>query len=252
MYRILLAESDPFCRLSYRKMKVWEEYGFEISAEAVNGREALRLMGNDPFDLLISDIKMPVMGGIELLSELRSRGLDIAAVFISSRAEFEYAREAMILGAMDYLKKPATEEAIGEMLGRVRRSLGGTEKTAVNSIVTGAMEQIGADIGRDIFLHNVSLFLSENICRAVSMTEAAENLNMSRDYFGKCFKRRSGMSFNAVHTMIKMEYAKTLIDSGRYKNYEISEKLGICDPDYFTKLFKSVTGMTPTGYKNRT
>ena len=157
----------------------------------------------------------------------------------------------MILGAKDYLKKPASEEAVGEMLSRVRLSLGGAEEREINSIVTRVMEQIGADIGRDIFLHNVSLFLSENICRAVSMTEAAENMKMSRDYFGKCFKRRSGMSFNTVYTMIKMEYAKTLIDSGRYKNYEISEKLGICDPDYFTRLFKSVTGMTPTGYKNR-
>lgn len=251
MYRILLAESDPFCRLAYRKMKVWEEYGFEISAEAVNGREALRLIEKEPFDLLISDIKMPVMGGIELLRTLRSNGLALAAVYISSRTEFEYAREAMILGAMDYLKKPASEKSVGEMLLRVRRSLGGTEKAAVNSIVARVMEQIGADTNSDIFLYNVSLFLSENICRAVTMTEAAENLNMSRDYFGKCFKRRSGMSFNTVHTMIKMEYAKTLIDSGRYRNYEISEKLGICDPDYFTKLFKSVTGMTPTAYKNR-
>lgn len=252
MYRILLAESDPFCRLAYRKMKVWEEYGFEISAEAVNGREALRLIEKEPFDLLISDIKMPVMGGIELLRTLRSNGLALAAVYISSRTEYEYIREAMILGAMDFLKKPASEEAVSEMLLRVRRSLGGTEKAAVNSIVARVMEQIGADTDSDIFLYNVSLFLSENICRAVTMTEAAENLNMSRDYFGKCFKRRSGKSFNTVYTMIKMEYAKTLIDSGRYRNYEISEKLGICDPDYFTKLFKSVTGMTPTGYKNRT
>lgn len=251
MYRILLAESDPFCRLAYRKMKVWEEYGFEISAEAVNGREALRLIEKEPFDLLISDIKMPVMGGIELLRTLRSNGLALAVVYISSRTEFEYAREAMILGAMDFLKKPASEEAVSEMLLRVRRSLGGTEKAAVNSIVARVMEQIGADTDGDIFLYNVSLFLSENICHAVTMTEAADNLNMSRDYFGKCFKRRSGMSFNTVHTMIKMEYAKTLIDSGRYRNYEISEKLGICDPDYFTKLFKSVTGMTPTAYKNR-
>lgn len=252
MYRILLAESDPFCRLSYRKMKIWEEYGFEISAEAVNSREALRLMEKEPFDLLISDIKMPVMDGIELLRELRSKGSDLAAVFISSRTEFEYVREAMILGAKDFLKKPASEDAVGEMLVRVRRSLGSTEEEEINSIVMRVMEQIGADIERDIFLRNVSLFLSENICRAVSMTEAAENMKMSRDYFGKCFKRRSGMSFNSVHTMIKMEYAKTLIDSGKYKNYEISEKLGICDPDYFTKLFKSVTGMTPSGYKNRT
>ena len=90
MYRILLAESDPFCRLSYRKMNVWEEYGFEISAEAVNGREALRLIEKEPFNLLISDIKMPVMGGLELLRTLRSSGLDLAAVFISSRTEFEY------------------------------------------------------------------------------------------------------------------------------------------------------------------
>lgn len=251
MYRILLAESDPFCRLAYRKMKVWEEYGFEISAEAVNGREALRLIEKEPFDLLISDIKMPVMGGIELLRTLRSNGLALAVVYISSRTEFEYAREAMILGAMDFLKKPASEEAVSEMLLRVRHSLGGTEKAAINSIVARVMEQIGADTNSDIFLYNVSLFLSENICRAVTMTEAADNLNMSRDYFGKCFKRRSGMSFNTVYTMIKMEYAKNLIDSGKYKNYEISEKLGICDPDYFTKLFKSVTGMTPTAYKNR-
>lgn len=251
MYRILLAECDPFCRLSYKKMNVWREYGFEISAEASNGREALRLFEKERYDLLVSNIKMPVMNGIELLREIRSCGNDLSAVFITSHTDFEYTREAILLGVKDFIKKPATERAVGEMLGRIHKVLGDAEDSALNSIIVNVMTQIGADIDNDIFLHNVSLFLSDNLCSTISMAETAEYFKMSKDYFGKCFKQHSGMSFNSVYTMIKIEYAKSLIDSGKYRNYEISEMLGFCDPDYFTKLFKSVTGMTPREFKSR-
>lgn len=251
MYKILLAECDPLCRLSYRKMNVWSEYGFEISAEAANGREALRLFEKDRYDLLVSNIIMPVMNGIELLREIRNSGNDIFAVYITSHTDFEYTREAILLGAKDFLKKPATERSVGEMLGRIHKGLGEAENTALSGVVVHVMEQIGADIDSDVFLRNVGLFLSDNLCGSVSMTDTAEYFKMSKDYFGKCFKLHTGMSFNSVYTMIKMEYAKTLIDSGKYRNYEISEILGFCDPDYFTKLFKSVTGMTPREYKSR-
>lgn len=251
MYKILLAECDPLCRLVYKKMNVWSEYGFEIFAEAANGREALRLFEKECYDLLVSNIKMPVMNGIELLHQIRNCGNDIPVVYITSHTDFEYTREAILLGAKDFIKKPATEKSVGEMLGRIHKALSQAENNALSDIVVRIMEQVGADIDGDIFLRNVSLFLSDSLCDTVSMSETAEYFKMSKDYFGKCFKQHTGMSFNSVYTMIKMEYAKTLIDSGKYRNYEISEILGFCAPDYFTKLFKSVTGMTPREYKSR-
>ena len=82
------------------------------------------------------------------------------------------------------------------------------------------------------------------------MENVAFNMGLSKDYFGKTFKQHAGTNFNSIYLTIKIEYAKMLIKCGRYKNYEICEMLGYSSPDYFTKIFKDVTGITPSKYKN--
>ena len=80
----------------------------------------------------------------------------------------------------------------------------------------------------------------------IAIDEVANAIGLSKDYFGKMFKQHTGMTFRFLYSLIKMEYAKMLIKTCRYKKYEISEMLGYASPDYFAKVFKEVTGMTPS------
>lgn len=82
------------------------------------------------------------------------------------------------------------------------------------------------------------------------MEEMAEYFGFNKDYFGKIFRQSMNISFVNFYTSVKIEYAKELIRTGNYKNYDISEMLGYSSADYFTKVFKEFTGKTPTEFKN--
>lgn len=96
---------------------------------------------------------------------------------------------------------------------------------------------------------DICAFVLSNLTKDVSLTAVACNLNFSKDYIGRMFKKKTGMSFLQYVTRAKMEYAKKLLASGEYKNYEVSKILGYRTPDYFTQLFKNYTGITPLTYR---
>lgn len=96
---------------------------------------------------------------------------------------------------------------------------------------------------------DICSFVLNNLTKDVSLTAVACNLNFSKDYIGRIFKKKTGMSFLQYVTRAKMEYAKKLLASGEYKNYEVSKILGYRTPDYFTQLFKNYTGITPLTYR---
>ena len=123
MYRILIVEDDRTNQSLYQKMKVWEEEGFVIAGQAANGREALSLMQTKQFDLYLVDVMMPIMNGLEFLQELKNRGITAPRIIVSNYNEFDYVRQGMKLGAMDYLLKPVTEGELRECLQNVREEL---------------------------------------------------------------------------------------------------------------------------------
>jgi len=100
MYRVLVVDDDVAVRYMLKRYKGWESFGFVLAGEASDGREALRKLDKEPFDVVISDIKMPGMDGIELLSELRNNGNDICVLFLSTHSDFSYAKQGIRLGVL--------------------------------------------------------------------------------------------------------------------------------------------------------
>lgn len=129
MWKILLVEDEPFVRRKLLKLVDWEAYGFSVAGEASDGEEALQLMHQLRPDLVIADILMPRMDGLELLRQTRHAGLDSRFVMLTCMGEFEYARKALELGASGYVLKlslsiPELQEMllkIGEELSASRR-----------------------------------------------------------------------------------------------------------------------------------
>lgn len=126
MWKILLVEDEPFVRRSIRQAIPWEDHGFAIAGEAAHGREALeRLEALDP-DIVITDIFMPYMDGIELLKAARSRGSEARFIMLTCAGEFEYARAALEYGATGYILKLSMEDA--QLLGALGKAKAELEK----------------------------------------------------------------------------------------------------------------------------
>lgn len=124
MWNVLLVEDEVFVRRSLKQLIRWEDMGFTISNEAGDGQEALEMMRADPPDLVVSDIIMPGMDGLELMKQARAEGLDASFVMLTCMNEFEYARQALEYGASAYLLKLSMNvQSLEETLTKVKREL---------------------------------------------------------------------------------------------------------------------------------
>lgn len=124
MWKILLVEDEPFVRRSIRSSIPWEEHGFTIAGEASHGKEALALMKELHPDIILSDIIMPYMDGIELLQEVRKEGSEAIFIMLTCANEFEYARMALEYGASSYiLKLSMNDDQLIQALNKAKAQL---------------------------------------------------------------------------------------------------------------------------------
>lgn len=252
MYRVLLVEDDSAVRFIYSKMKVWTACGFQIAEQKSNGRYALETLQKESFDLIFTDIRMPFVDGIEMLRALNDRGNTTPVVFASSYDEFEYARQGLILGAFDYLLKPVEEKKLAQVLTRLKERL--DQQAQANNLdeaVVKVFQDLEIDIDSCRFIHQMAMYFSEHYGELFTINDIADAHGYSKDYFGKLFKQHFGTTFHEVHSRVKIAYAIDLLHTGNYKAYEISDILGYSSVDYFTKVFKEITGETPSKFKSQ-
>lgn len=117
MYKVMIVDDEMLARVGIKSLIRWEENGFIVAGEAENGKKAYEWLMENPVDIVITDIKMPIMNGIELICNVRKYHPEIKFIVLSSFDDFEYVREALINGAEDYFIKLQMnpEELLGQL-----------------------------------------------------------------------------------------------------------------------------------------
>jgi len=123
MYNVLIADDEIEVREGLKLKLNWQDMGFIISGEAANGIEAEELLKAEHFDLLITDMNMPVMDGVQLLDVCRSLNPSIQIMIITGYEDFHYARAGVRSQAMDYLLKPVTRDELKTTLNKIKDEL---------------------------------------------------------------------------------------------------------------------------------
>ena len=121
LLKVLLVDDEPFILQGLKILIDWEQEGFEVVKTAANGEEALEYLRGEQVDLIIADIKMPVVTGLELLEKIRGEKIsDAHFVILSGYADFEYARKAIRYDCTDYILKPVDREELLKVLNKVQ------------------------------------------------------------------------------------------------------------------------------------
>lgn len=120
MIRMILADDEPVIMRGIRKLLDWRRMGIEIVGEYEDGRRALEALVRDKPDIALLDISMPQMSGVEILKECRAMENHVSVIFISGFQDFEYAKDALKYGAVEYLLKPVIRE---ELLRAVEKAI---------------------------------------------------------------------------------------------------------------------------------
>jgi YesN/AraC family two-component response regulator len=195
-----------------------------------NGREALDYLSDHKVDVMLTDIRMPVMDGLELTSITAERYPDLKSIILTGYAEFDYARRALRSGVTEYLLKPLEYQNILELLD-------GMERKCTRSPYLSKMDK-------------AVYYIHEHFRDSgLTLTEVAEQVDLSAAHFSRIFKQDQGVTFIQYLTDLRMKQAAFLLEHTSLKIYEVGREAGYQDCHYFYNLFKKHYDMTPLQYR---
>ena len=239
MYSIMIVEDEELVRQGLTSLVNYEQFGMKVIDEAENGRIAWEKFQAQPADLLLTDINMPQMNGLDLAQLVPEKSPSCHIIFLTGYDDFEFARKAIRLGADDYLLKPFSKADIEEMLGEIKNKLDEERKKAqVESLV----EQ-GHSTELEEAIH------SRLADSQLTLKDLAPQLGFSPSYLSVLIKKKLGLPFQEYLIQERMKKAKLLLLTTDLKIYEIADQVGFEDMNYFSQRFKQVVGVTPRQYK---
>ena len=215
MYQVIIVDDEPRILEGIIHLFPWNNFGFEVVASFTNGKEALEYINAHPqVDIVMTDIQMPVMTGIELSQKLKNE--DIIVIFFSAYQDFEYARAAIINHVTDYLIKPMKYDAMSACFERIRKTLDEREKGHYLPYEANADE--------------------------------ADYVTIVKNYIKSDYKTAT-FSFSRYLLQVRMEQAMQMLSDRSVKFYEIADAVGYLNPKNLTRNFKEYYGITPQEFR---
>jgi YesN/AraC family two-component response regulator len=264
LFSILIAEDEEVFRRVLPLIIDWASLGFRIAGTAENGQAALEFCERERVDVVLTDIRMPVLNGIELAMELRLRSPATKVVLLSAFEDFRYARMGIECGVHGYILKSEGEEEIERYFSKLRPVLD-AEAVAAPAIqgcpddpeevfepcggqpMEGpSLDQRGLKLVREAIAGMQASYQG-----TVSLESVAARLKVHPAHLSRVFSRDYGKTFTSVLRDIRIEAAKGLLADGRNRIYEVADLVGFEKPRYFSELFKKATGYTPHEYREK-
>jgi len=236
----------------------WEECGIDGSIWTAHSTErALQVLRAQQVDIMLCDIEMPGDNGIDLLRIIREYNKEIACIFLTCHAKFEYAQEAIALGVSDYILKPAPYKLIEERLRKVSKAVDAhkmnKELSKYHFIETPGEESVetvkNSRSPREI-VKQVEEHIHEHLDDSeLLVADIAEALFLNRDYLNRTFKKIHSISISQYLIQERMKLAAVLLVKPDSDISMVAEKVGYNNYPYFASSFKRYHGCTPSQYK---
>lgn len=252
MLKVLVVDDEMFVRKGIVMEVDWASLDCVVVAEAANGLEGIEAVHKYDPDLVICDIRMPKMNGIEMLRELRREGSQVQVIFLTAYSEFDYARDALKLLAADYLLKPFEDGELEETVFRVKERLE-KEQAKKNAEEEEGMPKLVLKTGdKSKYIMEAITYIGEHYKDTdISVKAIAESLGISEGHLSHLFKKETDYTVMAYITRCRMQAAMKLLSNCRYKVYEVAELVGYRDVAYFSNNFKKIVGVSPSEYQDR-
>lgn len=231
---------------------------------ASNGEEGLQRAVDDLPDLIISDVMMPVMDGLEMIGQIKENKniCHIPIIVLSAKASLDDRIAGLEQGIDDYITKPFSATYLKTRIASLLRQRKALQEIYMNKLMEGKSISPTADSlvpsqpqitpYDEQFMEKVMEFMEEQIDNAeLTIDEFAEKLMLSRTIFYRKLKSIIGLTPVDFIREIRIKRAVQLIDSGEYNFSQVAYMTGFNDPKYFSKCFKKVIGITPSEYKEK-
>jgi len=253
MWKVLLVEDEKEAMRYLRRIIHWEDYGFSVIGEARNGIEALEWIENHPPHLVISDIMMAGMDGVELLRLTRERGLDIKFIMMTCVSEFEFARKALEYGASNYLLKLTVDQiTLVSALEKVAKELKEKYKLEKISHYINKSGNLLSEIYTDHpQINRILKIIYEKYTEPLFLQDLAEIVHLDASYLSDLFKKKTGQSLTQFIQKVRVDASLFMLDHTDLAIGTIGEKVGFQNDNYFNRIFRKWMKMTPNEFRKR-
>ncbi len=255
MHKVLIVEDEDIMRKGLMFTPNWQEVDCIVIGEAANGKEGLEKIKQYQPDIVIVDINMPVMDGLEMLEKsIRENVYD--AIIVSGYGEFEYARRGISLGVSEYLLKPVNYSKLYEAIRKIQA------KRNADTKIQNAIRQIDVEKKKygilefeerktgNRYIDYMIQAIHDNYSTRLVLSDISEQCKVSCTYLNVKFKEETGYTFNDYLNRYRIQKAVDLLRENQHKIYEIAEMVGFSDYKYFIKVFKKYTGSSPARFIN--
>lgn len=245
---LIVDDENWICHLIQEAVP-WGKLRMEVVGFAGNGLEALGFLREKGADIVITDIRMPSVDGLELIRRAREERIDVGFIIVSGHRDFEYAKSAMSQGVAHYVLKPVDEDELTLALGRMRKEI------LARRYQTPPPQEPDAPAGGSSAPQSskavvlVKEYIYEHYREDLTLTDAAGRVHLNQNYLSSLFKKETGLTFVAYLQNYRIEQAKKLLRETTMRVSKLPAEVGYSDARHFAKLFKKITGLTPSEYR---
>jgi two-component system, response regulator YesN len=276
---VLIVDDEEWVREVVRLSVAWEKVGCRLPLLFDSGRKALEEARRLRPAVILLDIQMPGMTGLDFLEYHRRAFPDSKVIVVSGYSQFEYAQCALRCGAYDYLLKPIDEEHLTRVVERAVEEIGTTladrrqqrsTESALQRMKTTRIVENGIDIGSGDACddrpeqprreRDTDGITDQRVVQAVdavrrslaappTLPEVAAAVGLSPSYFSELFSAQTGRSYAHTIMLERISHAQRLLRDTWMRIGEVGELVGYPNSNYFSKVFRRRTGLLPSEYR---
>ncbi len=248
MYRVVVVEDEKIVRQGIIRDTDWSSIDCMVIGEASNGEEGLELIRKLVPDLVITDIRMPKMSGIEMSEKLREERIAPFIIFLTAYDDFAYAQQAIRVGASDYVLKPFKDNELEQVIVQILQK--NKKDDAPEEAQSAHLSLKKGDKSKylEAALHYIDEHYSDPDLSAKTVADA---IGISPGHLSHLFRKESSFTMSNYVLDCRMRSAKKMLKDYTHKVYEVAELVGYRDITYFSASFKKHVGVTPSEYQDR-
>lgn len=237
--KIIIIDDEPKIRKGLGKILNMHP-GWTVLDTFTEGESAIRFLAENHVDVVITDIHMPGMTGLDMIARIKESNKKLSFVILSGYGRFEYAQRAIDLGVKKFLMKPTSPEEVTQALEQIESEL-----------IDRAPSTLAQKPTNNLVIMRAKEYIDLNYRKKFTLTDMANALYISPNYLSDLFKKHTGMKFSDYLLEVRMEKSKEYLMDIHYKVGDISALVGFSDARYFSSTFRKRYGMSPLEFRNR-
>lgn len=203
---------------------------FQSVTVARDGQQAVRYSDGKSFDLILMDINLPVINGIDAAQMIMKKQPEARIIMVSAYSDYEHLRESIRSRALDYIVKPYSVATLREAIIRVLQVHEGEEIH-----------------GRSAVIRRVKDYMKKHYADNITLSDIADSVNLDKSYLGRMFRDETGTTIMTYLKRIRLDHAKRELLSGKAAT-DVAISSGFGDLSYFSRYFKQEVGCSPMHY----